>query len=229
MAESLTDTETEHTNGIRADEYLGVIRELVADEIEKNKIVGRIRSKYKRLKDAGCNLDAVSLLRRLAKRDPEDRLAMLSDLRKYAGWEGVTLIRPGVDPDAVQDEMFDEPSQEMKTKYREALIHGDGYNSRRAGGSRHDNPQMAGSAEHQMWDRGWLDCEGDLKAQGESATVASTERRPRAATSDGETGAASAAAKKEAAAAKAKPAKVPPSAKPKKAAVSKAADGSTIN
>jgi hypothetical protein len=185
----MADNATPGTNGIRPDEYLGIIRELVADEIEKNKVVGRIRAKLKRLKDAGANLDAVALLRKLSKRDPEERLAMLADLRKYAGWEGVTLIRPGVDPDAVQDEMFDEPSPEMKQKYREALIHGDGYNSRRAGGSRDDNPQVAGSGEFQMWDRGWLDCDGDLSAQGQTARVGSTERRPRAKRSKNATGA----------------------------------------
>jgi hypothetical protein len=178
MAEDLDDAPA--TNGLKPDEYLGIIRELVADEIDKNRVVGRIRSKLKRLKDAGANLDAVALLRKLAKRDPEDRLAMLSDLRKYAGWEGVTLIAAGVDPNAEQSEMWDEPSPEMQQGYKDALIHSDGYNSRMAKGARDDNPQMAGSSAYQMWDRGWLDCEGDLKAQGETAKVASTERKPRA-------------------------------------------------
>lgn len=183
MAENLADADL--GNGIKPNEYLEIIRELVADEIEKNKVIGRIRSKLKRLKDAGANLDAVALLRKLAKQDPEDRLVMLSDLRKYAGWQGVTLFKPGVDPNAKQDEMWDEPSPEMKQKYKEALIHGDGYNSRQAKGSRDDNPQVAGSAEYQMWDRGWLDCDGDLKARGNGAAVASTERRPRTGKADG--------------------------------------------
>lgn len=172
-------------NTIKPDEYLEIIRELVADEIEKNKVIGRIRSKLKRLKDAGANLDAVSLLRKLAKQDPEDRLVMLADLRKYAGWQGVALVKPGVDPEAKQDEMWDEPSAEMREKYKEALIHSDGYNSRMAKGDRGDNPQTAGSSAYQMWDRGWLDCEGDLKAQGETAQAASTERRPRTGKADG--------------------------------------------
>jgi hypothetical protein len=178
MAEALAD-DAPLTNGLKADEYLQIIRELVADELEKNRVVGRIRSKMKRLRDAGANLDAVSLLRKLSKRDPEERLAMLSDLRKYAGWEGVALVRPGVDADAVQDEMFDEPSPEMQEKYQEARVHSSGYNARVAKGARDLNPEMAGSSFFQMWDRGWLDAEHDLNEQGKTEKVASTEKRPR--------------------------------------------------
>lgn len=183
MAESLAET---GSNGIKPNEYLGIIQEIIADEIEKNKAVGRIRAKMKRLKDAGANLDAISMLRKLSKLDPDERHNRMAALMKYAGWEGVTIFTAGVDPDAQQAELWEEPSPEAKQGHRDAVIHMDGYNSRKAGGSRHDNPQVAGSSDHQMWDRGWLDCEGDLSAQGSTSKVASTERRPRSAKADGE-------------------------------------------
>lgn len=231
MAEPLP---ADGSNGIRADEYRSIIREIIADEIEKNKAVGRIRAKMKRLKDAGANLDAVSMLRKLGKLDEDERMLRLDALIRYAGWEGVKLFRPGVDPDAEQAELWDEGDPDIRQGHRDAVIHMDGYNSMKAGGSRQDNPQIAGSSEYAKWDEGWLDCERDLATQGKPAKTASTERRPRGekANGDGEAGAASAAAKKEAAAAKSKDTKPPkahPAAKPKKSAARTAADGSAIN
>jgi hypothetical protein len=175
------------TNGLRADEYRSIVREIIADEIEKNKAVGRIRAKLKRLKDAGANLDAVSMLRKLGKLDEDERILRLEALIKYAGWEGIKLFEPGVDPAAQQAELWDEGTPEIRQGHRDAVVHSDGWNTRKAGGARQDNPQVAGSSEYAKWDEGWLDCDRDLKvmADGKAATVASTERRPRAAKGNG--------------------------------------------
>lgn len=228
MAESLAEP---GSNGIKPQLYLDTMRELLAADREKDKAVSQVRILLKRLKDAGADLDAVSMVRKLRNLEDDERILRIKSLVRYAQWEGLVLFEPGVDPKAEQAEMFDEPSIEAKQKLSEAFIYNDGNNTQRAGGSRHDNPQMAGSSEYQMWDRGWLDAEQDASASGKPAKTASTERRPRAEKADGEgeAGAASAAAKKEAAAAKPKPAKEPPAPKPKKGTPRAAADGSPIN
>jgi len=185
MAEPLTDA---GSNGLRADEYRSIIREIIADEIEKNKAVGRIRAKLKRLKDAGANLDAVSMLRKLGKLDEDERVLRLEALVRYAGWENIKLFEPGVDPAAQQAEFWEEGDPDIRQGHKDAVVHSDGWNSRLAKGSREDNPHVAGSRDFQTWDQAWLDAESDLNAQGNTAKVASTERKPRAKRAKGATG-----------------------------------------
>lgn len=181
----LTDEPTRGDNGIQPNEYLDLKRDLIAAVVKKDAAVAAVRVIMKRFKDAGADVDAIADLRKLARLNPDQRIAREKEMRKYAAWEGITLWQPGMPDDVGQDEMFDEPSREVQDKYQEALVHSSGYNARLAKGGRDLNPEMAGSSRYQMWDRGWLDCEGDLKAQGETAQVATTERRPRTGKADG--------------------------------------------
>lgn len=176
MSES-TD-EDRGSNGLKSEFYLATMRELLAADREKDKAVANVRVLLKRLKDAGGDMDAISLVRKLRNLEDDERISRIKALFRYAQWEGLAMFQPGVDPGAVQDEMFDEPSPEMQEKYQEARIHSAGYNARVAKGARDLNPQMAGSSFYQMWDRGWLDAEHDLNEQGKTEKVASTERRP---------------------------------------------------
>lgn len=185
----------------------------------------------------GGNKTSVKWLEMLSDiEDDDERVDAMTALRTYAGWADVQLFRA---PTAEQPQgaMFEHDPEaiEAEQALKDARAYNGGWNSAKAGAARTDNTSLAGSSEHQSWDRAWLDYEADQKAfDAGGPKVASTERRPRAekANGDGDAGAASAAAKKEAAAAKAKeakPAKEPPAPKPKKGTPRAAADGSAIN
>lgn len=180
MAESLTDAdEIGDNSGVSPDVYLTYVREQTLDQVEKDKIVGRMRARTKRAKAAGVDTDADALVSKLAKLDPDNRHALMQNVRKQASWRGLTGFNPGVDPRAEQTDIWPEPTPDIKQGHRDAVIYSDGFNSRKAGGERQDNVQMAGSSEYAKWDEGWLDCDREIGLREKTpAKIASSERRP---------------------------------------------------
>lgn len=180
MAEPLDSTDDIGSNsGVSPDIYLEFVREQTLDQVEKDKIVGRMRARSKRAKAAGVDLDADVLVAKLAKLDPDTRHARLQNVQKQASWRGLTMFKPGVDPNAEQSDIWPEPTPDIKQGHRDAVIYSDGFNSRKAGGERQDNVQMAGSSEYAKWDEGWLDCDREIGLREKTpAKIASSERRP---------------------------------------------------
>lgn len=114
------------------------------------------RNDRKRLLDqCGYRPDAVALLLRLWKMDPEDRNALLSQLFQGARWLEMSF--------ATQMDLFsaqpnDEPSQKAKEQRAADDAEFSGWEACRAGEAISDNPHPVGSQHHQDWDRGFRAC-----------------------------------------------------------------------
>lgn len=160
------------------DKYLEYVRLQVLDEVAKQSIMGRMRARTKQAKDDGIDVDADAIVKKLAKLDPGLRAIRMQNARKQAAWRGLTGFNPGMPADAVQVDIWPEPSEDIKQGHRDAVIYSDANNSRRAGGDRQDNPQIAGSRDYQTWDRGWLDADQDIMGHPGDGKVA-TEAKPK--------------------------------------------------
>jgi hypothetical protein len=180
MAEDLDDDHGDNGGDASPDVYLEYVRLQVLDEVAKQSIMGRMRARTKQAKDDGIDVDADAIVKKLAKLDPDTRAARMQNARKQAAWRGLAGFSPGVDPNAEQTDIWPEPSADIKQGHRDAVIYSDGANSRRAGGDRHENTQMAGSRDYQTWDQAWLDTDRDIMGQPAAPKAASTERKPRA-------------------------------------------------
>jgi hypothetical protein len=155
MAEQLSEG-----SGLRinADLYRRQLVELDKHTRNKDSNVAKMRGVRKELKQDGVNMAAFNLVRGLAKFEDDDRLLILEEARRLAGWEGLTMPvswRPG-DNENPQGGMFeDEGTPESRKTLQDNRIAMDAWNSRKAGGARENNPHPAASEDNQTWDAGW--------------------------------------------------------------------------
>lgn len=189
----MSDDNEDGKNTISDAEVLAIARRLVlADKdiaeatVKASAARGVKRGILKEAENAGANMEALKLFVDLRKLEEDDRLDLTEELSRYCAAAGTRLWRPGMIETAEQVDLFEDPPkalQEGRQALREAQIYSDGYNSRIAGGARDQNRQVAGSADYQQWDRGWLDAEHDQKVAGkpslEAVATASTVRKPR--------------------------------------------------
>jgi hypothetical protein len=167
----------EKPNTIREDEYLRFSRELVDIQREIRNLTEQLASArglkagvLKRAKNAGADKDAMMMLERLTKLDPDERTSMLDNVAKYARWTSVQLWTAGTAEDG-QGAMFGEDIQteEARQAHRDALIVSDGYDSAKTGSTPDNNPHPVGSRESGVWMSGYEAFNRDLEA-GRAAT-----------------------------------------------------------
>lgn len=169
-------------NSMNVNEFLSLQTELIDSQRAIDKATGAKRAILKRAKNMGADLDAMALLRRLAKMPDDARTLLLETTQRYAGWEGVKLFRAG-DAERPQGSMFDdeadEPTPAVKQGHRDALITSDAYNTRKEGGPADDNPHDPGTRDHQTWSTAWLDADREFASLAPGVTVPSTAARGR--------------------------------------------------
>ena len=141
-------------NQISPDEYLNIAAELASAQREIDKATGRKRSILKRFKDHGGDLDAIALVRRLAKRDPDERLALMGNVRKYAAWESVILWEPDGQA-AINLDDLERPSPTAMAMKEAADAYEVGYAGGKARTDPEGCPYDAGTEAFVEWKKGY--------------------------------------------------------------------------
>lgn len=191
MAENLTGRKNTPTKA----QFLKALKQLVdvkhklsvlqSDSSEQRGVKRGVLSAFEGI---GGNKMAVKWLEMLSDiEDDDERVDAMMALTQYAGWADVQLFRPPSE-DQPQGAMFEQTPEtiEAEQALKDARAYNMGWNSAKGGAARTDNSMLAGSSEHQSWDRAWLDYEADQKAfDAGGPKVASTERRPRTGKADG--------------------------------------------
>lgn len=185
MAESLRNGD----NKITPSEYLKLSIELATAQRDIDKITieaaaarGVKAGILRRAKLIGADKDVMLDLAKYAQMDEAERTEYFATMAQYAGWSSIKLFKPGMDAAAFQGALFDdEPAlQRQQQTLIDGRVHEAGYKARRKGTPRFDGDRLhePGSRAHQTWNKGWLDCDRDLKSAGIEVAIADPKPGP---------------------------------------------------
>ncbi len=149
MAQRLDHNET---GGLSPDHFLRVYRELRQARMPMQKAVATYRNALKRVKDAGVDTFALSILEKLVKVEEEQASLHIRNLFKYADW---THANVGLKQPDLFGSGDHTPTEEAVTLFDEQLAEENGSKAGSAGDKIETNPHQAGSAMHAAWARGW--------------------------------------------------------------------------
>lgn len=141
--------------GLNPDTFLDIYRQIRASKRQVDKTTGEHRALHKKLGDAGCNLVAFSIYKRLEKMEEDEAKIVVSQVMRMAGWTGFDL---GIKQGTLFDlEGFHPPTETATEQWAEAQAEERGYRTGLAGerGDPAHNPFEAGSAQHAAFSRGW--------------------------------------------------------------------------
>ena len=145
------------SNTITPDEFLDIASELASAQREIDAARGRKGAIIKRFKERGGDSDALSLVHKLAKRDTDDRINLLANVKKYASWAAITLWEPGGQMAWSLDDNTPQPSGPAVERLNAARAYEAGHACGKAGGDPQGNPFNAGSETFVQWESGYKD------------------------------------------------------------------------
>lgn len=140
---------------LSASTFQDFIEELTTLDDQKNRIVGKIRSRRKAAKEAGINLGEMDAVLKLKTMDTDEIKQNEADRLLYAKWLKVDLgFQASLE--------LPEPEPAQIARLTKFDTHRAGYEAGKRGDPRNTNPHEPGTVAHPFWDQGWNDGDTDV-------------------------------------------------------------------